>query len=350
MKTYLIAIGIFITLALWMLSGVLTGGSGTEKELVAEQQLTKVRVQTLEAQSKQINVELRGRTEAKRIVDITAETSGRLIKVGVEKGQQVKKGELLCQLDDEDRPAQLVRAKASLEKSEIDYQGNLKLYNDGLISSSVLATSKAQLAADKAAVKMAEIAVKNLTMKAPFDAYVEDRPAQVGAMIERGTVCARLLDESVMLARAQMSEKQIHLIQLGQRAIVELNDGDKLQGEVTFIARTADPVTRTYIVEVQLDKTEQLVRAGVTASITVPIEKIEAQHFSPVVLTMDENGHLAVRIVNDKDIVELVPVKVVDEDIGGVWVTGLADTVRLITVGQELVSKGQQVDAVAASQ
>jgi len=65
---------------------------------------------------------------------------------------------------------------------------------------------------------------------------------------------------------------------------------------------------------------------------------------------MDEESHLAVRIVNDNNIVELVAVTVVEEDIGGIWVTGLEDKIRLITVGQELVTKGQQVDAVAASE
>ena len=349
MKTYLIAIGIFLMLALWMISGVFMDKSGAEVE-VAEKKLTQVRVQSLESQLKQINVELRGRTEAKRIVNITAETSGKLIKTPVEKGQHVKKGDLLCQLAEEDRPAQLAQAKARLEKSEIDYAGNRKLFNDGMISSSVLAASKAQLEADKAAVKAAEVNVDSLKMHAPFDAYVEDRPAQVGSLIERGTVCARLLDESLMLASGQLSEKQVHLIQLGQKAQVELSDGRKLAGVISFIARTADSVTRTYIVEVELEKGQQIVRAGVTATVIVPIAQVKAHHFSPVVLTMDEESHLAVRIVNDNNIVELVAVTVVEEDIGGIWVTGLEDKIRLITVGQELVTKGQQVDAVAASE
>lgn len=349
MKTYLIAIGILVTLALWMASSVFSDKSPVAQAEVSEKQPIKVRVQALAAQNKQINVELRGRTEAKRIVNITAETSGKLIKTPIEKGQQVKKGDLLCQLAEEDRTAQLARAKASREKSEIDYEGNLKLFKDGMISSSVLAASKAQLEADKAALKLAEVNVANLQMTAPFDAYVEDRPAQVGAMMERGAICARLLDESLMLATGQISEKQIHLIQVGQQASVELSDGRTLDGKITFIARTADSITRTYIVEVELEKGKEVVRAGVTARVTIPIAQVKAHHFSPVVLTLNEEEHLAVRIVNESDIVELIPIKVVEEDVGGIWVTGLEDKVRLITVGQELVTQGQQVEAVAAS-
>jgi multidrug efflux system membrane fusion protein len=219
-RTYLIAIGILVLLGLWMASGLFFGKeTGLNREASVDK-LTKVRVQALEAQKKQINIELRGRTEAKRIVDITAEISGKLIQTPVEKGEHVKKGDVLCQLAEEDRPVQLSRARANLEKAQIDYDGSMKLYVDGMISPSVLANSRAQLETEKAAVIAAQLNINYLHMRAPFDAYVEDRPAKVGASIERGAVCARLMDESLMLATGQLSEKQVHLAQVGQKAKV----------------------------------------------------------------------------------------------------------------------------------
>ena len=52
------------------------------------------------------------------------------------------------------------------------------------------------------------------------------------------------------------------------------------------------------------------------------------------------------RTLSDKDVVDFYRVDVFDDDEDGVWVTGLPDTTRLITVGQELVTRGDNTDPV----
>lgn len=351
MKTYLIALGILIALGLWMLSGL--GDAGAEDDAaqteVSQQEKppTQVRVRTIHAQDKQIDVVLRGRTEAKRIVDVTAEVAGKVIATPVEKGQNVKKGDVLCELAEEDRIVQLSRAKASLEKAQLDYDGSKKLFDDGLISSAALAASKSALESERATLKQAQLDVDNLKMRAPFDAFVEDRPAQVGAMTERGHVCARLMDESTLLAVSQATEKNITLLKLGQPVNVQLVDGRQLPGKITFIGRVADTQTRTYRVEAEISAQQAIVRDGVTAQIIVPVENVKAHQISPAVLALDKKDTISVRVVDENNIVELVPVSIVAEDIDGVWITGLPDTARLIVVGQELVTPGEQASVMS---
>ena len=351
-KTVLIALGIMLFLSLWLLSGLVGDEAENIQPVAGEKTLASVRFMPIAAEQTQISLLLQGRTEARRIVDVAAEIAGKVVATPVEKGQRVKKGELLCQLAEEDRPARLSRAEASFDKARIDFEGAQKLFDDGLISSAAIAASKSELENARAQLKQAALQVDYLKMRAPFDAFVEDRPAQVGALIERNHVCARLLDESSLLATAQASEKDVQQLALGQAVSVRLAGGREMAGRISFIGRTADPVTRTYTIEAELVLNGEPLRDGISAEIEVPVRQLMAHRMSPALLAIDGDGKLGVRIVNDADVVEFYPVEVVNESQAGVWVTGLPQDrpLRLITVGQELAAPGEKVNAVSAEQ
>ncbi len=351
-KTYFIALLIISVISVWMLSGVFFPAKSKhqdqslEKTTASTKEPVKVRVKHLTAQNQHIEVVVMGRTEAKRLVDVKAEIGGRIVSVPAEKGQRVKAGDVLCELAEDDRRAQLARAKATVEKAQIDYDGALTLQKNGLISSTAIASNKSALEGARANLKVAELNVAHLQMRAPFAGFVEDRPAEIGALIDRNGICARLLDESSLLAIGQVAEKDVQKLVLGQTVQVLLSGGDLLNGKISFIARTADKETRTYSVEAELDVNNNSVRDGITAKIIIPLQEVLAHHMSPAVLALDDSGRVGVRIVNSESKVEFHYVAVVRETADGVWVTGLPAEIDLITVGQELVSDGDQVQAI----
>ncbi|MBL6700010.1 MAG: efflux RND transporter periplasmic adaptor subunit, partial [Luminiphilus sp.] len=100
-------------LLLWLGSGLMvkrpadpepvaTAKAGRETQ-ASSAALTRVRVKRINAAPRSQNVILRGRTEAKRIVEVTAEISGRVISRAVERGEQVSAGQLLCEIAIDDR-------------------------------------------------------------------------------------------------------------------------------------------------------------------------------------------------------------------------------------------------------
>lgn len=350
-KTYLIAVIIVGAIALWMISGVIFPsakhqGISIEQETASVKPPVKVRVVHLTAKDQHIEVVLMGKTEAKRVVDIKAEIGGRIISTPVERGQRVKTGDVLCALAVDDRQVQLTRAKAAFDKAQMDFDGALRLQKNSLISSSAIADSKSSLEVARANLKVAELSVEHLNMRAPFSGFVEERPAQVGALIDRGGVCARLLDEASLLATGQVSERDVYTLQLGQPVNVILADGQLLSGKIRFIGRTSHPETRTYTVEAELELSNKVVRDGITAKIIVPLNEALSHLISPSVMALDDVGNVGVRIVNADNRVEFHPVQVVKESTDGVWITGLPSEVNLITVGQELVADGDIVEPV----
>jgi multidrug efflux system membrane fusion protein len=357
-KTYLVAGLIVAVMLLWMLSGVFKSkhhennddpATVSSEETAGESstdstRINRVRTSHLVAQPQRVEIVLRGRTEAKRVVDIKAETGGRVVAVPVEKGQQVKAGDVLCQLAEDSRREQLSQARAAFDKASIDYDGALRLKKDGLLSTTSIAASKSALESARAALKVAELDVEHLQMRAPFAGFVEDRPAEIGVLMDRGGICVRLLDEASLLATGQASEREVAPLKLGQSVNVQLSNGDRVDGAISFISRTADPQTRTYRVEATLSTAGVSVRDGITAQITVPLQEVTAHRITPAVLALDDAGKVGVRIINAQQRVEFHHVEVVRETAEGIWVTGLPAEINLITVGQEMVADGDKVE------
>ncbi len=350
--THKLAIIIALIVCLWMLSGHLFSDKEEEATKdtgftnLARSTIAKVRIQHLIAEAQRIEITLRGRTEAKRIVDIKAEMGGRIIATPIERGQRVKKGAVLCEFSEDAYGAILAQAKANHEKATIDYEGALKLKEKNLLSTTSVAASKAALENAKANLKIAQLNVDHLYMRAPFNGYVEDRPAQVGALIERGGVCARLIDESTILATGQVSEREVISLTEGLPVTAQLTGGGFIKGKITFVGRTAHPQTRTYRVEATLQANGAQIRDGSTTQVAIPIDEVMAYRISPAVLTLDDEGQMGVRIVNAQKIVEFHPVQVVRETSDGVWITGLPPEIDLITVGQEFVADGDKVETI----
>ncbi len=86
--------------------------------------------------------------------------------------------------------------------------------------------------------------------------------------------------------------------------------------------------------------------SGVTSEIRIPIKAEKAHFLSPALLSLNDEGVFGVKLVNDDGIVEFHPARIVKSVAAGVWLSGLPDTVRLITVGQGFVRQGDRVKAV----
>ena len=110
----------------------------------------------------------------------------------------------------------------------------------------------------------------------------------------------------------------------------------------------ANQQTRTFAVELEIENADGSLPAGVTAEMNLPGNQALAHKISPSLLTLDLEGNLGVKIVNDNRRVEFHPVVIAQSDTDGVWVAGLPESARVIVVGQGYVVAGQLVEAVYA--
>jgi len=305
---------------------------------------TLVDVQIYNAEPRAQKVVVRGMTEAVRTVTIKAETPGRVVSTYVERGQRVKKGDVLVKFAVKARRAQLAEADALVRQRQIEYKAAKALSKKGFSAKTTLAGTKALLDSALAQSEAVRILLDDLIIRAPFDGIVEERQAEIGDFIKDGNAVITIVDENPFLVTGQISEVYVNKIKVGDKGTAKLVTGETVKGTVRFIGKKSDPATRTFRVELLVQNDDYKLRAGVTAETTFTTDKIMAHFISPAILTLNDNGVLGVRSVDDTDVVHFHPVKVITDSSEGAWITGLPPQTRLIKVGQEFVRAGEKVN------
>lgn len=330
-------------------------------------------------------VVLRGQTRALREVNVQAETSSTVISDPLRKGASVKAGDTLCELDPGTRPASLLEARAllteaearvpqaeaqleeahaRLREAEINLTASQKLTKGGYASETQLASSEAAqrsalaaiataetglqstqagIESARASVAAAEKEMQRLTLTAPFDGILESDTAELGSLLQPGSLCATVIQLDTIKLVGFVPETQVNRVMLGAKAGARLATGQQIAGEVTFISRSADQDTRTFEVEITVPNPDLNIRDGQTAEIVIGAEGTKAHKLPQSALTLNNEGTLGVRIVKSDQTVGFVAVEMLRDTADGVWLGGLPEKADVIVVGQEFVTAGVAV-------
>ncbi|EKV28686.1 putative Co/Zn/Cd efflux system membrane fusion protein [Caenispirillum salinarum AK4] len=353
-KSYVIAAIILLAAVGWIGSGlVLPSGEPVpppSAAIPAAEDAAPMRVRVAESVAHARVDELRatGRTAADRVLTVRAETSSPVRRVLVEKGDQVSAGDVLVELDMTDRAARLAKARAQLEQRQLQYDAAKELQSRNFASRVRLAEARAALEEARADLAEIELDVDRTTIEAPIDGVVSARSVEVGDVVSPGAAIATIVDLDPVVVRADIAERRIGDIEPGAVAHASVFNGPDLDGRVTYVAPVADAATRTFTVEVEIPNPDMSLREGQTVDLRLPLRRVQAHELSPALMTLDDAGRLGVKTVDDANVVRFHPVDLVSATPDAIWLTGLPETVRVITVGQEYVTAGETVDPVAA--
>ncbi len=252
-----------------------------------------------------------GEIKPKKNVNISAHVPGRIVKIGVKEGQEVKAGDFLLKLDstqyeanaDRDRAmiqsyrSELIKAEATLKKSQSDYDRQKKLFDNQLISKDQLEQAKAQLDIAQATyrsytyqIDQGQASLKstldNLGKTAyasPIDGIItslrveEGEVAMIGTMNNPGTVLMTIADLSVMEVEVEVDETDVVGVQMDQEADIRVDafPNQVFKGKVTEIgssalqkltAGTSTQESKDFKVVITLDNPSKLIKPGLSAS------------------------------------------------------------------------------------
>lgn len=349
-KSWLVSAGIAIAISLWLFSGTLGEDDETDitNTTVTEQDdlLTSVRVRNLVAEEVTRTIAVNGKTAPARIVELNAETDGRVVEIGTERGDRLDRGELIARLDERDRSARLAQAVATVKQRELEFDAREELKNESYVSEAQLQEAAAQLEAARAELARAQLDVRNMTIRAPFDGALQDRHVEIGDYVKSGDPVASYVDERSLIISANVSEFDTQNVHKGATATARLATGENVEGVIRYVAPVADEATRTFTVELVIDNAAGNFRGGVTAELLIPAETIFAHKVSPSLLTLDNEGNLGIKTVNELGQVEFHRADIAMSSSDGVWIAGLPHTASIITVGQGFVNAGASVNSV----
>lgn len=341
-------------IVVWALTGEIKGGArlkqdtATQETKQTQKEVAPFQVRTFEfaPQPYLAKLIIRGRTFSDTQVNVRAETAGTVIKLPVEKGDFVKKGTLLCQLEDGARAATALEAKALLAQAKADYEASKKLERRGHTAGLKVLENKALYDRAMAAFERAQLDLKRTKISAPFTGYVEKTPAKVGSLVSIGEACATLVSLDPLHVVGAVREGDVQKIKPGDKGAARLITGELAQGFVRFISATAEPETRTFRIELEIANPGGQLKSGITTDIEIPLPEQQALLLPPSILTLNDQGKIGVRAVTPQQKVEFLPVKILSEQQEGIWVEALPAGTSIITVGQDFVKPGQTVKPV----
>lgn len=351
-KSYLLAAILACVAVVWVGSGMISDSADTEaapSETTGptEKPLVNVRIVELEAIERPLSVVVTGRTNAIKDAEIKAETSGNVVARPARKGSFVKKGAVLLELAMNDRQDRLEDAKAQVGSAEISYNASKDLQRKQFESQVRLAQSNAELAKAEAVLAAIELDIARTKIRAPIDGYIERLLPGPGDYVEEADEVAMVVDLDPIRVIVNVTEMDVGHLKVDDLAAVRLPNGKEVGGTIHYISRVANETTRTFRIDVWIDNPDAAIPAGLTASVKLEAGVQRAHKIPSSSLTLNDKGALGVRTVDEANIVQFVPVRMLDDTPDGTWVSGLPSKVRLITVGQEFVVDGQSVAPVS---
>ena len=305
-------------------------------------------------------VELRPLAQA----EVGSKTLGVLDAVLVDRGDRVKRGQLLALVRPSDLPDQLVAARGSLAQTQAsaslarkNFERASQLAPGGVVSQqelqqsqAALATAEAAEAAAKAQVAAYATRLGETRLESPLDGVVTVRRLDPGALVgpSAGGTIITVARVDVLRVFVTVNERDVHLVKVGQEAHVEVDAlaGRSIKGSVVRLAPTLDPATRTLDAEVQIDNAAGDLRPGMFGRGSIVVASHAA---APVVaasvVQISSGKRWAFVLKGDK--VERREVTVgVDE---GDWLEitkGLTAGEEVVTTGIDAISDGATVRAV----
>jgi multidrug efflux system membrane fusion protein len=342
-KPYLLAILITIALVFWMASGDSNSEELSQESTEQEKELLpKVQVEKIASQDIKRSVDLYGRTEPERSLELSSEVEGQVAKIHFDEGQFVKAGQVVLELKMDDEKEQLAYAEALLRQREIEFQGAKSLADKGLQGESLLAQAKSALVAAQASLKQRRMTLSKLQIVAPFDGVLESRSIEVGSFVTKGKALFNLVDLDPLIVNANVTEKYIQAITDETEVLVKMVDGSEVAGSIRYVASVSNKGTNTFPIEINISNKGQKVRAGMSTELQLLFATEQAIKVSPALLALDAKGNLGVKTV-ENDAVVFKPIDLIKAEPDGVWLGGFDGITEVITRGQGFVRPGDKV-------
>ena len=297
-----------------------------------------------------------GRVEPTQQVLIASELAGRVEQVFVNEGDVVLEGDTLVALDTSLLTAERKRlisslsgleAQRALAKRRLERQSGLRV--DGFSAEDtideiqtnlkLLDSQQKTLLAD---IERLDIQLEKSVIKAPFDASIQKRFVDVGAVIDPGAALIDLMESGTGEIKVGVPVESVRLIQIGSKLDVTVRDTVE-QATIVSIAPAVDPATQTVAIRLLLQGTAFRFGEFVNVKLARP-EDISGFWVPNTALVEDERGLWNLFTIDDDNIVKKYSASIIHADSQQVFVdVGGYEGLNVVVSGLNRIAPGMQV-------
>ena len=293
-------------------------------------------------------------------VSVRPEINGRIEELPVDIGDKVKKGDLLCRMDDRDlqiersqRLTEIDGARLQLQKAERTFKRQQQLMNQRLVAQEVYDDARTDFdlatnALDRAqqSLKLVDDRLRKTRILAPFDCTVLTRPVSLGQTVSgsggfnSGTEIMSIANLSAMVVNAHVNQADVVRLSQGREVDVQAESVPdvKMTGTVERIAPQAviKNGIKGFSARIAIKNIDPRVRPGMTAILTIPVSSADNVLAVPLAAVFSDSGDRFV-FVKTEDAFERRPIII------GVTDYAFAEVVKGLSEG-EIVSLEQTLN------
>lgn len=351
MLSRLSALAVIVLTALWIGSGYFRAATPVPppaRNAEANRAVFRVLVESATVAPHARRLSVTGRTQSDQRVLVSARTNGIVKRLAVKRGAKVAPGDLIAELSDEAREANVAQAKARLAQRSAELEARETLAKRGNFPTLNLEQLRAEKETAEAALATAEAELARTRITAPIAGIVNDVPVEMGQGVSMGATIADLIAPDPMLAVIELPERRLAGVRIGDPATLKLVTGETREGRISFVARRPGGQTRTFRVDVAFANADAAIADGIAVEVSLALAPVAASRVPRSALTFSTEGRLGLRSVDEAGLVQFIPVELIDDEATHLWVSGLKAGTRIIIRGQDFIREGQKAEAVTS--
>lgn len=214
-------------------------------------------------------VNVQGTVEAKNTVNVSSQMSGRITRIYVRKGQSVRRGQLLAQLDTSIMASSLAEIRTQLDLANIMFEKQSRLWKQEIGTEIQYLTAKSQKESIERRIATLREQMSLSRVTSPISGSVDDVMPKEGEIAMPGMPAFRIVNPTDLSLVANLAESYVPFIRRGDLVKVNFPTMDKAyNAKVTVVGQSIDPLARTFTVEIKLPN-DPILKANMFGEISI---------------------------------------------------------------------------------
>lgn len=286
--------------------------------------------------------------DAEQEATVVSKVRGIINEIYVEEGDQIKAGQVIAKIEDEQYEIEAARAKATLDRLQNEFQRNKELFDKNLIAAETFQNSQYEYESQKAAYDLAMLNLEHTSIKSPISGVVSERFVKRGNMIGTDQQVFRVTDFSPLQAILYVPEHEMAKIRKDQRAelLVDALPNQTFVGHVERISPVVDSQTGTFKVTVFVDETKDMLRPGMFGRVKIVYDTRENTRMIPKSAVMSEDLAQSVYVIQDSLAFKKQIQTGYTNGLNVEVINGLEDGDIVVTIGQGSLQDSSKVNII----
>ena len=250
------------------------GGDKTEEN--QEKNVPFVKDTTIESRDFTVSYSIVGVLLPYESASLSPEQGGKIVYLSVDKGDRVRKGQVIARINQQLDYASYQQAVANYNLALSEYERTERLFNNGVATEQQFTNAKLNLDIAETTVELARSKLPLTVVRSPINGIVNAKNMSLGELSAPGTPIVEIVDVSRVKVSVGIPERYMTDISRGSTVQITFDvfPGETYKGTVSFVSPTINENNRTFEVEVVLDNPNQKFKPEMSVNVEVTTQRI----------------------------------------------------------------------------